>query len=66
MRAPAQPPFAVLSDLQVPAAVVEIPFTDGSPLLDPSQRQKLAEGLSRGIAAFAKENASRTSAKPAK
>jgi type II secretory pathway predicted ATPase ExeA len=66
MRAPAQPPFAVLSDLQIPAAVVEIPFTNDSPLLDPSQRQKLAEGLSRGIAAFAKENASRTSAKPAK
>jgi type II secretory pathway predicted ATPase ExeA len=66
MRAPAQPAFAVLSDLQVPAAVVEIPFTDKSSLLDPTQRQKLAEALSRGIATFAKEHASHVGAKPAK
>jgi type II secretory pathway predicted ATPase ExeA len=65
-RAPAQPPFAVLSDLQVPAVVVEIPFTNDSPLLDPTQRQKLAEALSRGIATFAKDRTSRLNAKPAK
>ena len=65
-RAPAQPPFVVLNDVQIPAAIVEIPFTDGSPLLDPTQRQKLAEALNRGIATFAKAHASRVSAKPAK
>lgn len=66
MRAPAQSPFNLLSGLQIPAAVVEIPFSDGSPLLDPTQRQKLAEALARGIASFAKEHASRPATKPTK
>lgn len=65
-RAPAQPPFAVLSGLQVPAVLVEIPFTDGSPLLDPTQRQNLAEALYRGIATFAKEHTNRVGERPAK
>jgi N-acetylmuramoyl-L-alanine amidase len=62
-RAPAQPAFAALSDLQIPAAVVEIPFTNESPLLDPAQRQKLAQGLSRGIATFVREHPDRLSPK---
>lgn len=62
-RAPTQPAFAALSDLQVPALVVEIPFSDGSPLLDPTQRQKLAEALYRGIVAFVKEHNDRLGSK---
>jgi len=65
-RSSAQPVLAVLNDIQIPGIVVEIPFTNESPLLDPTQRQNLAETLSRGIAAFAQEHASRVSAKPPK
>ena len=62
-RAPAQPAFAVLSGLQVPAVVVEIPFADGSPLLDPTQRQKLAESIYRGIAVFVRGRPDRLGSK---
>ena len=55
MHAPADPAFAVLNSVQVPAVVAEIPFSGSdSPLLDPAQRQRLAESLYRGIAAFLK------------
>jgi N-acetylmuramoyl-L-alanine amidase len=55
-RVPTQPAFAALSNLQVPVAIVEIPFTNEGPLLDPTQRQKLAEALSRGITTFVREH----------
>jgi N-acetylmuramoyl-L-alanine amidase len=53
--ASAQPPFAILNGIHVPAIVAEIPFSENdSPLLDPAQRQRLAEGLYRGVATFLK------------
>jgi N-acetylmuramoyl-L-alanine amidase len=55
MRATAQPAFAVLDGIQVPAVVAEIPFSEKeSPLLDPTQRQRVAEALYRGISSFVK------------
>src|SRR5579863_3640222 len=55
MPAPKQPAFAMLNGVHGPAVVVEIPFAnDTSPLLDPEQRQHLAEALYGGIAAFLK------------
>jgi N-acetylmuramoyl-L-alanine amidase len=60
--APAQPAFSVLNEAQVPAVVAEIPFAEGSPLVDPDQRQKLAESLYRGIATFLKERPEDSSA----
>jgi N-acetylmuramoyl-L-alanine amidase len=60
--APALPAFSVLSNAQVPAVVAEIPFAEGSPLVDPDQRQKLAESMYRGIAAFLKERPENSSA----
>jgi type II secretory pathway predicted ATPase ExeA len=55
LTAPDQPAFLVLSAIKVPAVLVELPFVEGSPLLEPDQRQKVAESLYRGIAAFLKE-----------
>jgi N-acetylmuramoyl-L-alanine amidase len=61
MRAPAQPEFAVLNGVEAPAIVAEIPFSDNdSPLLDPTQRQKLADAIYRGIADFVKALPART------
>jgi N-acetylmuramoyl-L-alanine amidase len=57
MRAPDQPAFAVLIKNHLPAVVVEIPFSDSqSPLLDPAQRQQIAEALYAGIAAYLKSS----------
>ncbi len=54
-RAPDEPAFAMLNGIHAPAVVVEIPFSgDTSPLLDPTQRQQVAEALYSGIAEFLK------------
>jgi type II secretory pathway predicted ATPase ExeA len=56
MSAPSQAAFAVLNGIRIPAVMVEVPFSEGeSPLLDPTQRQSLAEALYKGIAGFASE-----------
>src|SRR5579871_2326227 len=55
LPAPKQPTFAMLDGVHVPAVVVEIPFANHtSPLLDPEQRQQVAEALYAGIASFLK------------
>lgn len=49
-------PFIVLTDANMPAVLSEISFvnnpSDENLLLESSQRQRVAEGLYRGVAAF--------------
>ncbi|MGB2616086.1 MAG: N-acetylmuramoyl-L-alanine amidase, partial [Candidatus Acidiferrales bacterium] len=51
-----QAPFIVLTDANMPAVLSEISFvnnaSDENLLLESGQRQRVAEGLFRGVAAF--------------
>jgi N-acetylmuramoyl-L-alanine amidase len=60
IAAASQPAFATLKGVHAPTIVVNIPFSENDGmLLSPDGRQKIADSLYRGVAAFVKEDPSR-------